>query len=373
MKKDTLDIKERVELIESVAEEIVGFDELKSLLETDNPLICYDGMEPSGRLHIAQGILRSINTNKMIKAGFDFKLYIADWFAYLNNKLDGDLDKIQIAGKYFIEIWNSCGMNLDNVEFVWASDLVKKEGYWELVMRIANKTTLNRILRCTQIMGRSEGDKLQASQILYPCMQAADIFLLDVDVAQLGMDQRKVNMLARKVAEDLGFKKPAILSNHMLMGLLKPDSNINDPVERSISMKMSKSKPDSAIFMDDSKEEVSRKILKAYCPEGVVESNPVLEYCKYIIFQSNHLNGFEDILKDGFLIKRPEKWGGDISYESYDDLERDFVEKNLFPLDLKNAVSEFLNLLIDPVRVHLDEDKYAKELLDSVKSFSISR
>jgi tyrosyl-tRNA synthetase len=34
--------------------------------------------------------------------------------------------------------------------------------------------------RCSQIMGRSEQDELTAAQILYPCMQCADIFFLKV-------------------------------------------------------------------------------------------------------------------------------------------------------------------------------------------------
>lgn len=364
---------EKINLIKSVGEEIIGLDELSELLNKDRELVCYDGMEPSGRLHIAQGIMRAINTNKMILSGFKFKFYIADWFAFLNNKLNGDLDNIQIAGEYFIEVWKSCGMDLNNVEFVWSKELIRDEKYWELVMKIANRTTLKRILRCTQIMGRSEQDKLHAAQILYPCMQAADIFMLGADVTQLGMDQRKVNMLARSVAENLGKRKPIVVSNHMLMGLLKPDEDIKDPVEKSISMKMSKSKPDSAIFMDDTKEDIKRKIMHAYCPEGVVELNPILEYCKYIIFEASYLKGHEKLLQEGFIIRRPEKWGGDVVYNSYEELERDYVQKKLFPLDLKNAVIEYLDILIRPVRDHFEENSSASKLLESLGEFKITR
>lgn len=364
---------EKINLIKSVGEEIIGLDELSELFNKDRELVCYDGMEPSGRLHIAQGIMRAINTNKMVLSGFKFKLYIADWFAFLNNKLGGNLENIQIAGEYFIEVWKSSGMDLSNVEFVWSKDLIRDDKYWELVMRIASSTTLKRILRCTQIMGRNEQDKLYASQILYPCMQAADIFMLGVDVTQLGMDQRKVNMLARSVAEDLGKPKPIVVSNHMLMGLLKPDIDIKDSIARSISMKMSKSKPDSAIFMDDTREDITRKIMQAYCPEGVVELNPILEYCKYIIFEAKYLKGHEELLKDGFLVQRPEKWGGDVVYSSYEELEREYVAKKLFPLDLKNAVINYLDMLIKPVRDHFEEDVSARKLLKSLREFKITR
>ena len=142
--------------------------------------------------------------------------------------------------------------------------------------------------RCSQIMGRNETDELSAAQIFYPCMQCADIFFLKVtwpqmcpllgarwhllqlswvgspslwlnsvpwqhvwlfkggfvppaafcssmqhvtpgctlqaDICQLGMDQRKVNMLAREYCDDCRPKrklKPIILSHEMLPGLLQ--------------------------------------------------------------------------------------------------------------------------------------------------------
>lgn len=47
---------------------------------------------------------------------------------------------------------------------------------------------------------------------------------------------------------------------------------------------MSKSDPFSAIFMEDSEEEVNAKVKKAYCPPNVIEKNPLMDYLKHIIF-----------------------------------------------------------------------------------------
>lgn len=47
--------------------------------------------------------------------------------------------------------------------------------------------------------------------------------------------------------------------------------------------KMSKSDPDSAIFMEDTAEDVKRKIKKAFCPPNVAEGNPILDYSKHIV------------------------------------------------------------------------------------------
>ena len=47
-------------------------------------------------------------------------------------------------------------------------------------MDIARRNSLKRVVRCSQIMGRSESDDLSAAQIMYPVMQCADIFFLKV-------------------------------------------------------------------------------------------------------------------------------------------------------------------------------------------------
>lgn len=64
------------------------------------------------------------------------------------------------------------------------------------VMDIACKNSIARIQKCATALGKKEDDALKVSQLFYPCMQATDIFFLDVDFCQLGIDQRKVNMLA---------------------------------------------------------------------------------------------------------------------------------------------------------------------------------
>jgi len=358
-----MDLETRFELIKKVGEEIITEQELRELLQSKEHPIAYDGFEPSGRVHIAQGILRAININKMIKAGCKFKMLVADWHAWANNKMDGNLEKIQLVGKYLIEVWKKSGMDLNNVEFVWVSDYVEDEEYWKKVMQVARNSTVQRIIRCSQIMGRSETETLSASHILYPCMQCADIFHLKSDITQLGIDQRKVNMLAREIGPKIGFWKPVVVSHHMLMGLVKPLSvKTEDKLERTIELKMSKSNPDSAIFMDDSREEIKRKIDKAYCPEKIVEENPILEYCKYIIFEK-----FKKL-----EIERPAKFGGSLEVSSYEELEKLYIEGKIHPLDLKNAVADKLDELIKPIREHFKKPSHRK-LLDFFNENEVTR
>ncbi len=358
-----MNVEERLALIKQVGEEIVQEPELRQLLETKKQPIAYDGFEPSGQMHIAQGILRAINVNKMTKAGCKFKMYAADWHAWANNKLGGDLDKIKICGDYLVEMWKAAGMDLDNVEFVRASDIVGKQDYWKKVLQISRNSTIARIIRTGQIMGRKESEVQQASQILYPCMQAADIFELEADICQLGMDQRKVSILAREIGEKIGYWKPVIVSHHMLMGLAEPKTDAKDATERAIDLKMSKSKPDTAIFMTDSEEDVKRKISKAYCPEKQANENPILEYCKYIIFEKF----------DSLEIKRPEKFGGNLSLGSYKELEQLYSAGKLHPTDLKNAAAESINKILAEVMKRFNQNAKAKKLAEQVTGFTITR
>lgn len=94
--------------------------------------------------------MKAINVNKITASGGTFIFWVADWFALLNNKMDGDLEKIRVVGRYFVEVWKAAGMNLSNVQFLWASDEINKKAdeYWSLVIDIARKFNITRIKKC---------------------------------------------------------------------------------------------------------------------------------------------------------------------------------------------------------------------------------
>lgn len=358
-----ISVDEKIEIVRSFAEEIVSEEELRALFQTKKKIIAYDGFEPSGQIHIAQGLLRAITVNKLISTGVHFRFWVADWFAYLNNKMGGDLEKIKTVGKYFIEVWKVCGMDLNNVEFIWTSDFVREHpDYWETVLKLSMHATIQRVMRCGQIMGREENVSNPSAQILYPLMQAADIHHLEADIAQLGMDQRKVNMLARDIFPKVGFKPPIVVSHHMLLGLQFQESGLIG-VDRKIALKMSKSKPGSAIFMTDNREVILKKFREAYCPEGKEEDNPVMEYAKYIVFEC----------MPKIFISRPEKFGGDLTVNNYTELRELYLQKKIHPLDLKMSVANAIDILLAPIREHFESNKIAHALADKVKGFEVTR
>mmetsp|Transcript_22558 Transcript_22558/g.34094 ORF Transcript_22558/g.34094 Transcript_22558/m.34094 type:complete len:723 (+) Transcript_22558:85-2253(+) len=361
-------LQEDLDRILSVGEECINPDELKTLLlaKRETGFNLYDGFEPSGRMHIAQGVFKAANVNKCTTSGGTFVFWVADWFALMNDKMGGDLEKIRVVGEYLQHVWKAAGMNLENVVFKWASEEItdKADRYWPLMLDVARRFNITRIKKCCQIMGRKEG-LLSSAQILYPLMQCTDVFFLRADICQLGVDQRKVNMLAREYCDHAKIKhKPVILSHHMLYGLKQGQA------------KMSKSDPDSAIFMEDTEEDVERKIMKAYCPmeeeaptanvEGTQDAgeesmnlsedklkNPCLDYIQHIIFAP----------PDASFT------AGGRTFSTFTQVQREFLEGNLGEDELKNGLIQSLNLLLDPVRKHFTENELAKDLLAKVQQF----
>ena len=337
---------DKLEKITANAEEIVTVEELKAVLGKSKPK-GYIGFEPSGTVHIGWKIC----TNKIkdfLDCGFDFTILLADWHAYINDKLGGDLEKIKLCGKYMEDCFAAMGVAKDKVRFVYASDYVNDPKYWELVLKTSKATSVARMKRAMDIMGRGEEEaEKDVSKLFYPAMQVSDIFYLDLDVAYGGMDQRHAHMLARDVSKKIGKKSPVALHTPLLTGLQA--GGRMDPIEA----KMSKSKPDSMISIHDDPESVKKKISKAFCPEKQVEGNPILEMCKYVIFP--------ELKDESFLIERPEKFGGNLEFASYKELEQAFVG-GLHPLDLKNATASYINKILEPVHEYFEKhpENYSK-------------
>jgi len=246
------------------------------------------------------------------------------------------------------------GVDKNKVKFLYASDYVGDPKYWELVLRVSKSTSVARVKRAMDIMGRGaeEADK-DLSKLFYPAMQVSDIFYLDLDVAYGGMDQRHAHMLARDISKKLGRKPPVALHTPLMTGL-QAGGRMN-----SIEAKMSKSKPDSMISIHDNPDVVKKKMSKAFCPEKQVEGNPVLEICKFVVFP--------ELKGKSFLIERSEKFGGNLEFESYEELENAFV-KSLHPLDLKNATASYVNKILEPIHSYF---KKHPENYDKMKKAGI--
>jgi tyrosyl-tRNA synthetase len=214
-------------------------------------------------------------------------------------------------------------------------------------------------------MGRRQGEALSAAQLFYPIMQATDIFQMDIDICQLALDQRKANMLAREVAQKYKWKVPVVVSHPLLLGLkgAPADLKTNDE-DVLMEYKMSKSDPKSAIFVHDTRAQIEEKVKSAYCPERVVEGNPMFDYIDRLILD----NKFDPI-----TIERPQKFGGNIEAKDYSELVELYKNGGVHPVDVKNFVTLELERMIKPVREHFEKNKEARKLYEEVKSYQITR
>lgn len=218
-----MDVEKRLELIKRPpTEEIITEEELRQLLETKDHPIAYNGWEPSGLVHLGTGLLCAYKMRDLIEAGIRFKAYLACWHAWINNKLGGDMEKIKKAAKHFAHSWIALGVPENKIEFIWPEEEYKEISYWNRVVQISGELTLARVRRTLEIMGRKESEANSVAAFLYTPMQVSDIFHFEVDICQLGMDQRKANVVAREIGPKLKLWKPVCVHHHLLQGLAKP-------------------------------------------------------------------------------------------------------------------------------------------------------
>jgi tyrosyl-tRNA synthetase len=347
-----LDVTEKIALVKKdPTEEVVTYEELENLFKTNSHPKHYIGLEISGFLHLGSLILTGFKINDFIKAGVKCTVFLADWHTFINNKLGGDWQKIRSVSKYYADAFKHF---CPGVKIIQGSELYEsKKEYWLELVKFAKHMSLERAMRSLTIMGRTEKEKIDLGQLLYPPMQAVDIHAMDLDIVHAGMDQRKIHMLVREIFPKMKWKVPVAVHHHILPGLSEPQTS---EVEDSsfASTKMSKSKSGSGIFIHDSDDEIKSKFKKAWCPEGIIENNPLLEISRYLIFHE-----FKEI-----TVERPSKFGGNVTFASYPQLEKEFAEKKLHPSDLKDAVAKYVIEIIKPISQKLT---LSEELANAIR------
>ena len=318
-----MDTQAKFDLIKRNTEEIVTEEELKTILETVPKPNVYTGYEPSGPVHIGHAVT-VMKLKDMEAAGFHIKILLADVHALLNKK--GTEEEIAQQCILWEKAMNALG--LKNPEIVLGSDFQYTKEYIRELHKLALRTSIKRGLRSMQEVAR-DIDNATVSQMIYPLMQTLDIKYLDLDAAQGGMEQRKIHMLARELfPSELDLPSPTCVHTPLISALSGPGS------------KMSSSIPESMISVTDSELDIQSKMKKAYCPAQVIEENPVLQIARLIIFPNTQT----------LSIERPEKFGGDLQFTEYAELENSFQKGDLHPLDLKKTVAKELASIFAPVK-----------------------
>jgi tyrosyl-tRNA synthetase len=311
----------KTDLIKRNTQEIVTEEKLNSILKKRNPRV-YCGYEPSGEIHLGH-LVTITKLLDLEKAGFHIVILFADLHAYLNQK--GDWEFINEQVKHWKKGFKAAG--LSKAEFIVGSSFQTKKEYQLDVLKLSSSSTINRALRSMQQVAR-DIENAKVSQVIYPFMQIVDIKHLKLDAVQSGIEQRKIHMMGSELFSKIDYKTPLYIHTPLISSLKEPGS------------KMSSSEAESFISIRDSDESIKKKVNKAHCITGERKDNPILEIIKLIIFPR---------IKT-FTIKRDKKFGGDLKFKNYEELEKEFVSKKIHPLDLKNTVAKYLIDIITPIR-----------------------
>jgi tyrosyl-tRNA synthetase len=284
-----------------------------------------------------------LGANKLIdlqEAGMEVVILLADVHAYLNGK--GTFEEIRETATRMQEQFVAYGLDEEQTEFVLGSEFQFDEEYVLDLHALELETTLSRAERAMSEIG--SGDSITVSQAVYPLMQALDIEYLDIDLAIGGMEQRKVHMLARDTLPSIGYEAPTCLHTPLIS-------------ELSTGIGKMSSSSGVTISMEDSTEDIEEKVNGAFCPAGEVDpepteegearNNPVLEIFEYHVFPRF----------DRVVVERPEEYGGDLAYDSYEELEADFASGELHPADAKPTLARYLDKLVEPGRAKLREQR----------------
>jgi tyrosyl-tRNA synthetase len=331
-----MDASERVERVARNTEELLTREELAALFERAERPRAYIGFEPSGRLTVGHLVC----VRKMIdlqEAGCELTVFLADWHAWINDKLGGSLERIGAAGRYMRAAFQALGVSEERTKWRWAHELTGSPDYWSRVVRVAKTTSLARTKRAMTILGRSEEEaQLDTAKLFYPSMQAADIFELPVDIAYAGLDQRRAHVLAREVAHHYEWPVPVAVHTPLISSL-KGGGRMD--AGSAPERKMSKSDPTSAIVLPTTPEEVAQRLKGAFCPAKEVEGNPVVELALHVVFP----------WRGTLTIHRAPQHGGDRTFENAAAFRTAWTAGEVHPADLKTAVSAEVAEIARPV------------------------
>lgn len=337
-----MDIKNKIDLIKRNTEEIITEEELEQLLTEKHKPAVYLGTAVTGRPHVGY-FMWVLKMADFLKAGFKVKLLLADIHGALDNTPWELLEKRYEYYKIVVPaMFKSVGADITEFEIVKGSDFQLTKDYMFDVLKVSTFASVHDCKKASSdVVKQSENPKL--SGLIYPIMQALDEEYLKVDVQYGGIDQRKILMFARENLPKAGYKRRVEIMTPLIPAL-------------TAGGKMSSSDKKSKIDLLDDPKEVKSKLNSAFCPEGVVEENGIMIFCKYVLMTIKQDNN------EKLVINRPEKYGGNLEFSTYQELEEAFVSKQLHPMDLKMAVADEMNKLLEPVRKAMEgKEKLIKE------------
>ncbi len=357
MSQNSGELDLRLQLMSKNLAEIIDPDTIiPKVLESGRPLRMYWGTATTGKPHLGY-LVPLIKIVQFLSLGVELTILLADLHAMLDSlKSSPELISARTDFYRFIltviikrirqmtsnkdikdhlkeHLKEHLKDHLKEPSFVVGSSFQKTPEYTMDLFRLMSVTSCKNAQRAGAEVVKQSKDPLLSSMV-YPLMQCLDEVYLKCDVQFGGVDQRKLFMFSRDTITQIGYNKCAYLMNPLIPGLTKTG-------------KMSSSEPNSKIDFDDSDEVIKDKIMKAYSVDKQIDSNGLLAITKYIIFE---------LFPGGITVTREEKYGGNVSYSNYLDLETDFASGKLASADLKPSLALMIIDIISPIRQELQNN-----------------
>ena len=341
-----LSIEEKVQKIIEDTEECVGesfAEEIKKLI-TDGELKVYIGTATTGCPHLAY-LVPLLKIKDFLHIGASVKILIAD----LHGMLDANKSPLHLLEarsafyrKLIAKVLTKLGISTERLEFVLGSSFQTTPEYSFDLLKLAAVTSVHQATRAGAEVVKQQKNPALGS-LLYPLMQTLDEEHLGVHLQLGGLDQRKIFMFARDGLPKLGYKKRLHLMTPILPAL---QTTSNDK-------KMSASNPNSKIDFFDQKRAISAKLKKATAVPGDVEQSPFLMLFKHVVFR----------MEPTVVVKREEKFGGNVVFQSYEELEAAYTSSKVHPLDLKNFLAEWIDTFVDELRSSILEGELKENFI----------
>jgi tryptophanyl-tRNA synthetase len=290
----------------------------------------YTGRGPSGPMHI--GHLIPFLFTKWLQEKFDVNVYIqiTDDEKFLEPKRKLSLEEVQ---KWSYEnILDIVAVGFDeNKTFIFKnSEYIRN--FYKLVLKIAKRINFSTV---RAVFGFN--NQTNIGLIFFPSLEIAPTFFEEkFCLIPASIDQDPFWRLQRDVAEILGKKKSAQISSKFLIPLT------------GMQGKMSTSKPETAIFLNDDYETVRKKIYKAFSGgQPTIElhrklgGNPDIDVCfqyLYVLFEEDDkkIEEIRENYKNGNLLT------GELKEYTIKKIN-DFLEKHRKEREkMKRKVEKFL-------------------------------
>lgn len=218
--------------------------------------IIVSGIQPTGNLHLGN-YLGAIKQWKELQENpeYECRFGIMDLHAMTTANLHYESELLTEETLKTLECLNKLGIKKAYVQSQTNCNAVLRM-FWFL----SCSTSFGQLNRMTQFKEKSDKGNENLGLFSYPVLMAADILALEADLVPVGEDQKQHLELARDLAKKLGLKVPEPLISKSCGRIM----SLTDPVK-----KMSKSDPNdnSRINLNDSAEEIEKKINKAVTSE----------------------------------------------------------------------------------------------------------